>query len=341
MKRALVIIFLAAGFFVVQTLYRAGQFKSIEDKFSGTISKVYTNVPGPEDFQLDRLTGNLYISGTDRRGDNVHANGIYMLSVDSGESPVKMETDYPGQLNPHGISLLRKDSSLYLLAVNHNKEGDFVEFFEVEGNILSHFKSISNDEMCCPNDLVALDLDKIYISNDHGAKKGVGRVIEDYLNIPSSSIFYYDGEDLKKIAKPFYYANGINISPDGSKLYLAETTGKSITTFEIHEDGTLLNLGSYDVGTGVDNIDVDNEGNLWVAAHPKLLDYVNHRKDSTNVSPSQVLKLTPVSATNFKEELIYQDSGNQLSGSSIAVYYKGEMFVGVVLNHSILRAGLN
>jgi arylesterase/paraoxonase len=166
-------------------------------------------------------------------------------------------------------------------------------------------------------------------------------MIEDYLNVPRASIFHYDGSSLEKIARPYHYANGINSSPDGSKLYLAETTGKAITTFEIKENGDLVNIGSYDVGTGVDNIDIDEEGNLWVAAHPKMLDFIGHTKDSINFSPSQVIKLKPVSDFSFEEEIIYENSGQELSASSVAVIHNNELFIGVVFNRTILRARLN
>ena len=182
MKRIFVIFFLVVAFFALQTLYRAGQFKSIENSFDGSVTMVYTNIPGPEDFQVDRATNTLYIAGSERRAMPASDNGIYILVLDSAEQlPIKLETDYRGEFNPHGISLLRKDSLLYLFTVNHNQNGDFVESFQVEKDFLRHLKSLSHEEMCCPNDLLAIDLDNIYISNDHGAKRGLGRMVEDYL----------------------------------------------------------------------------------------------------------------------------------------------------------------
>ena len=340
MKRFLVIFFLVVAFFALQTLYRAGQFKSIDNKFKGSVTEVYTNIPGPEDFQVDRTTNTLYIAGSERRNKPRTDNGIYVLPLDSVNEPRRLETDYQGEFNPHGLSLLRKDSLLYLFAVNHNAEGDFIEAFLVQGDNLYHQYSLNHEDLCCPNDLLALDLDKIYISNDHGVKKGFGRMLEDYLNIPRASIFYYDGKELKKIAKSFHYANGLGVSPDGKKLYLAETTGKAITTFRIEENGELFNLGSYDAGTGVDNIDIDEAGNLWIADHPRMLDFVGHVKDSLNFSPSEVIKLTPVSDFEFEKEIIYLNNGEQLSASSIAVSHNDELFIGVVFNRSLIRARL-
>ena len=328
-------------FFALQTFYRAGQFKSISDKFSGSVTNIYTNVPGPEDMQIDRQTEMIYISATDRRKGNTPENGIYKLDVNEWAAPQKIATDFKNEFNPHGISIYRADRILYLYAINHSAGGDFVESFVVEDSLLRHRATFQTENICCPNDLVVTDLDKFYLSNDHGAKNGIRRIIEDYLKIPKSSIYYYNGRSFKKVAKPFHYANGINISPDGKKLYLAETTGSAISTFEILDEGNLQQLGSYDTGTGVDNIDVDEEGNLWVAAHPKLLSFVKHSKDSVNYSPSQVLKLIPSGTTDFTRTLVYQNTGDELSGSSVAVELNGELFVGVVFERTLLRARLD
>ena len=218
--------------------------------------------------------------------------------------------------------------------------GDFVESFIFNKGALEHLVSYSSPAMCCPNDLIATDIDKFYVTNDHGTKKGIMRVLEDYLRIPRSSLLYFNGESYARAAGPFNYANGVNMSNDRSRLYLATTTGSSIIVFDVNNDGSLTRKSTTDLGTGVDNIDVDKEGNLWIAAHPKLLNFVKHVKDSTVYSPSQVFKLTPKDNYDFAVEEIYLNDGSEISGSSIALYYQNELFVGVVLDYTLLRASL-
>jgi len=341
MKRFLVILILVVGFFIVKTLYQAGQFKTIDEHFDGEVTNIYTNMPGPEDMQVDYATGNLFIaSATRRKNENSLNDGIYLLNLDSGEVPVLLPNTLKEPFHPHGISLLRKDSTLYIFAVNHNDKGDYVESFRYNDNTLQHMASYSSPEMCCPNDLVATDIDKFYVTNDHGAKKGVMRIIEDYIRIPRSSLFYFDGESFIKAAGPFNYANGVNVSKDKNRLYMTTTTGSSVIVFEINDDATLSRKGTTDVGTGVDNIDIDEDGNLWIAAHPKLLDFVKHSKDSTAHSPSQVLKLTPKDDYTFTVEEIYLNEGSEISGSSVAVFYQNELFIGGVFDRSVIRAML-
>lgn len=342
MKRFFVILILVIGFYILKTLYQAGQFKSIKEHTKGEVTKIYTNVAGPEDMQVDRATGNLFISSTNRRerGVDLPENGIYILNLESDGNPKILPTDYEGVFQPHGISLLREDSTLYLFAVNHNSYGDFIESFIYQNEALKHIKSYYFEEMCCPNDVLALAKDKFYVTNDHGTKKGLMRTVEDYLRIPYSTLIYFDGNDYTEVAGPFLYANGVNMSNDGSYIYVTTTTGGSLLVFKRGDDGALEEHEITDLITGGDNIDVDEDGNLWIATHPKLLSFVKHAKDSANKSPSQVLKLIPNANYTFEVEEYYMNDGAEMSGSSVAVYYKNQILVGDVFDNKILRISI-
>jgi len=343
MKRFLVILSLVIGFYVLKTLYQAGQFKSITNTNKGEVAWVYTNMYGPEDMQVDRATGNLFISATNRRAPLVDSpeNGIYILNLESDDNPRMLDNDFQGSFHPHGLSLFREDSILYLFAVNHNAQGDFVESFIYQNDMLKHQKSYSYEEMCCPNDVVAIAKDKFYVTNDHGAKKGFMRVIEEYFRIPYASLFYYNGESFSEVAGPFLYANGVNVSNDGKFLYLTTTIGASLIVFERVSDGSLIERTITDLATGVDNIDVDENGNLWIGAHPKLLSFVKHAKDSSNMSPSQILKLIPDDNNEFEVEEFYMNDGVELSGSSVVVPYGGHIYIGGVFDRKLLKIKLN
>ena len=343
MKRFSVILSLVVAFYIFKTLYQAGQFKNITNFNKGEVTRIFTNMTGPEDMQVDYATGNLFISATNRREHEVYLpeNGIYILNLESENSPVILPNDYVGPFHPHGISIFRDDSLLYVFAVNHNEHGDFVESFLYQNDSLKHLQSYSYKDLCCPNDVVALSSDKFYVTNDHGTKKGFMRIVEDYLRIPAASLFYYNGEAFKEVAGPFLYANGVNMSNDGNYLYLTTTTGASLIVFKRLDDGALIEHSITDLKTGVDNIDVDNEGNLWIAAHPKLLSFVGHASDSLDYSPSQVLKLTPNESQEFEVVEVYMNDGNELSGSSVAVYYGNYVYVGGVFDRKLLKIKLN
>jgi arylesterase/paraoxonase len=91
----------------------------------------------------------------------------------------------------------------------------------------------------------------------------------------------------------------------------------------------------------VDNLDVDEEGNIWVAGHPKLLTYVKHSKEPDHRAPSQVLRLVPESGsddgeTTFRVEEVYLDAGDELSASSIAARHESRLLIGAVFGDHFL-----
>jgi arylesterase/paraoxonase len=101
--------------------------------------------------------------------------------------------------------------------------------------------------------------------------------------------------------------------------------------------GTLSPKGRIEIGSGVDNIDVDADGRLWVAAHPKLLTFVRHASDPAVFSPSQVFRIDPASR---RVEEVYLDLGSGISGSSVAAFRDGRMLIGTVFDPKFLDCRL-
>ena len=303
-------------------------------------------MPGTEDLDIDYQKGLLFVSSTDRweqlKGKPVEG-GIYLLQLDSGIAPRKLPTTYKGVFRPHGISFFSKEGGDYLFVVNHRSDDDsYVELFQFKNDTLFYKKSFSDRLLFSPNDVVGVDSNQFYVTNDHGTKKGKGRMAEDYLRLPWSYLLYYNGAQFTKAYEGLTYGNGVNVSNDGSKLYVTHTTGRELLTFSRNKQtGELKLLDKLNLESGLDNIHVDDEGNLWIASHPKMLKFIGHAKDSINKSPSQVFKLTPATnGTDYTVEEVYLNEGEQLSGSSVAVQYKNELLVGVVFDHKVLRATL-
>ncbi len=347
MKKKMWIVYavLAALLYAVgSTLIAAGVFKSIEPVAAGPVH-VYRGIYGPEDMDLDDRTGRLYISSANRwqtlRGLPADDDGIWVLDVDSTTVPRKLADTYPGEFHPHGISLYTAGAEPLLFVVNHNPQGNFVEVFRIANDTLIHQRSIADANLCCPNDVVAVAPDKFYVTNDHGAPKGFARTLEDYARLPNASLMYYDGQAFTVAADGMRYANGVNTNADGTRVYVAATTGRNLLTFERDLASGKLNLiHNLPLKSGVDNIDVDTDGNLWIAAHPKLLAFVAHAKDSTKASPSQVFRITPTDGNDYTVTEVFMDDGQGLSGSSIALRHNDQLFIGGVFQPRILRITL-
>ncbi|HSK14428.1 MAG TPA: SMP-30/gluconolactonase/LRE family protein [Phnomibacter sp.] len=332
-------------FLVANILFVAGSFKKIEPHLRGDLLQAYEGIPGPEDMDLDETTGSIFISSCDRwrlqQGLDAPTDGIYLLQPDSGQPPRKLTSTYAGAFHPHGISFIRMHDTAYLYVVNHSPSGDHVEVFDLRNDTLYHLRTIADEMMNTPNDLVAVGRDRFYVTNDHGYKQGVMRMLEEYLQLPFSSVLYYNGAGFAKVAGRLRYANGVNVSNNGTRLYVTTTIGRNLLTY--HRDtatGQLTLAGRLPLKTGLDNIDVDADGDLWIGAHPKLLAFVGHAKDPAKLSPSQVLRLSPAPGDTYTVAEMMMDKGDNLSGASVALRYKDTMYVGAVFQPRVLRVAL-
>ncbi len=340
--KIIIVVIAVLGLTYVWILNKSGQFKTIENKISGKMEVIYHNVPGPEDMQADYTTNKLFIAACSRRPENLHPerNGIYMLDAQSMEPPRKLVDDYSGTLVPHGMSLWREDSLLYIFVVNHSKKGEFIERFLYNGtDTLKHLNSYEMKGLCCINDVAATGPNTFYATNDHATLTGFSRFMEDFFGFYKGSVVYYEDNKLTTLAEGIGYPNGLYYDKNRSKLYVGTSTEKSLVTFNVEPDKTLKQTDEVYLGSALDNVDLDLEGNLWTGTHPKMLDFAKYFADSTHHSPSMVFKLTPDNGS-FKAEEAYVNDGSELSGSTIAVHIGDELFIGGVFDYKLLRIKL-
>ncbi len=343
-KRILVTLFvlviLVAGW-VVYLYWVAGQFKTMEPHFSGTC-KVVGGVIGPEDITIHPRTGVAYVSGCDRRAVKEGKPGqgaIYAYDLNAVTTePVNLTPDADRDFRPHGISLfVREGGPDVLFVINHQGEEHRIDVFDLKDGGLAHRKSLTSPMLVSPNDIVGVGPDSFYVTNDHRYPSGWRRDLEDYLRLRRSNVVFYDGSEFVEAASGIGYANGINVSPDGRLLYVCALTEGSLHIYDRDpESGRLEHREEIDLGTGVDNIEVDAEGDLWIGAHPQLLTFVEHAKEHWTVSPSQVLHLTPKEAGGYDVEEVYLDTGEEISASSVAAVRGNRLLIGAVFDSKLL-----
>lgn len=328
-------------YFIFNTLYDAGAFKTINNYSQLENIKAYQGIYGPEDLDIDNKNALLFISASDRWKVNAGIqsdDAIYLLDLKKDTIPYKLVTTFRDEFHPHGISYFQDNNEDYLFVINHNKTGNSIELFSFLNDTLFHLRSFKDDLLISPNDIVAIGINSFYVTIDHGSNGVFMRLMEDYLRLPLSYLVYFDGKEFTKVYEGLNYANGITTSQDGSTIYVTETTtGKLSSLKRNKETGELKLQFIKELKTGLDNITIDANGDLWIAAHPKLLDFVSHSKDSTQYSSSQVLKLRPIRNTGFLVDEIYLDNGKEISGSSTALFYNGQVYIGQVFNDKILR----
>jgi len=341
---ALVLVLMVAGW-VAHLLWSAGQFKTIEPHFAGSCQAV-SGVTGAEDITIHPRTGMAYISACDRRALQTGQNGrggIFAYDLTALQPvPVKLTSGPGPDFQPHGISLyVDPEGQDALFVINHSGGTHKVEIYDLKPDGLAHCRTVSDPALVSPNDIVAVDRERFYVTNDHRFTDGLLKIGEDYLKLPLANVVFFNGRDFKVAADGFGYANGINISPDGRKLYVVGTTQMTLKIFDRDlKSGELALAASVRFDTGLDNIEIDSAGALWIGAHPQLLKFVAHSKDAAKRSPSQVLRVTLNPHGKPRIDEIYLSQGEVLSGASVAAVYKDRMLIGSVFEPAFLDCRL-
>ncbi|MEQ6168407.1 hypothetical protein AAOE16_14525 [Ekhidna sp. MALMAid0563] len=330
----LLIIVLLVSAFVLYTFSSTGYFREVNNTDS---YEVIAEIPmkGAEDFTINYEDGFMIISQDDRAGrrDGSPSQGhLYYLDLDSGRfQPQKLTGNYKLPFYPHGISLLKLDSAHYQILVVNHARGHTIEKFELFGNdSLVYMATYRDDSMISPNDVVALDKESFYFTNDHGYTSYWGKLAENYLGLAVSNVVFYDGK-YREVAGGMSYANGINITNDRSQLLVASPRSFSLRYYNIEEDGDLSYERSLDVGSGIDNIELDENGDLWMGSHPSLLAFTAYAVGKNETAPSEVIKVT-----GDQVESLFEDDGSLVSASSVAAPYKDLLFVGTVMDDMLL-----
>ena len=102
------------------------------------------------------------------------------------------------------------------------------------------------------------------------------------------------------------------------------------------KNGSLNFIENIDCGTGVDNIEFDEDGKLWIGSHPNLLEFASYAKGKKDKSPSEIIVIDYRGKGDYSIEQIYMEDGTEMSASTVAPTLGNLILVGNVMDEHFL-----
>ncbi len=321
LRRALYLLIASLAVTAIMLAFRAlnaaGIFAEVGHQFSGTCN-VVSGLAGRRD-------GFLFATAMGPLG------GIFSLPLDHPERGFTRLSGTPSNFHPTGLGFLRgQDGSLVVMAVDRPQGGDpAIEIFDAHilgGTVsLTQRASVAGGLLSDPIDVAVAGPDQFYVSNASTSTGTLGHLLETVALLPRGNIVYFDGNVFRIVADGLNASRGIALSADGAHLYVATALGRSLVEFERNAySGSLKQSGSLVVGSGLDLINADEAGDLWVAAHPRLMMWRGNIAERT---PSEVFKVSLSGSAPAEAELVYADPGHAVSAAGTAAVTGGQLFI--------------
>lgn len=203
----------------------------------------------------------------------VKPDGSTETVAETGGGPNGLAMGPDGKLyccNNGGFVYLETQGLLVPHGTPDDYAGGSIQRIDIEtGAVETLYSEASNAPLCGPNDIVFDDAGGFWFT-DHGKTRERSRDVV--------GVFYAkaDGSACREVIFPLENPNGIGLSPDGKRLYVAETYTCKLWAFDVVAPGEVAGGQGLSGGGGTflycpggytyfDSLGVDSAGNICVA----------------------------------------------------------------------------
>lgn len=325
----------------------AGELRGFDARFPGSCTTIALS-GSAEDVQVDQQRGIAYLSILDRtaRAGSGVTGSVMLLDLNLEQPAPRAALAWdPPKFRPHGLSLLAQAGQpRRLFAISHGPDGSHtVEVAEESGGAFFPKQTLRDAAFVKPNALVAVGPREFYLVNSSDAPDDAPRLREFLLRQGRGSLVYFDGRHARVLEQGLGFPAGIAASPDGTRLYVGEALSKRLRIYRRDPaSGDVALEEVVALGTAPDNINVDADGVVWIAAHPRLFAFLRHARDPARHAPTQVLRFDPrqpkptAGADDPRLLQVYGNDGAQISAGSVAAHWRSEMIIGAVFDPKVL-----
>ncbi|QSZ30682.1 hypothetical protein DSL72_000240 [Monilinia vaccinii-corymbosi] len=275
-----------------------------------------------------------------------------------------------GTFNLHGfdIRLDLNTDALRLLLINHRPPIDpitgapldavslgansTIELFQsrVGSGIMRHVRTYTDPAILTPNQVAWVNDDAFVFTNDHSAKVGFRRHLDILLGGGSIGYCDIDGNHCNIAhSSGLTSPNGLVTGRDGL-IYVPNTLLHEIHIFSLSNEKTLLKLDTLQAPYPIDNMSVDENGDILAASIPQIYKWVQGLNDRSILVPTAVVRIRRKgddfnrliregtregkslgkSEEGYFVETVVEDDGTILSAATTAVHdaKKGMLYLG-------------
>ncbi|TGO92423.1 hypothetical protein BPOR_0003g00210 [Botrytis porri] len=275
-----------------------------------------------------------------------------------------------GTFNLHGFDIRPdpKTDTLRILLINHRPPIDpltgaaldavtvgansTIELFHTQvGSVsMKHIKTYSDPAIQTPNQVAWVNDDDFLFTNDHSAKVGFRRHLDVLLG--GGSIGHCDSRSNHcnlLISTGLTGPNGLVTGRDGL-IYVPNTSLHEIHIFSLTDEKTLLKQDTLQAPYPIDNMSVDENGDIIAASIPQAFKWVQYLDDQSIQVPAAVVRIRRrgsdfdrlikegvregkdlgKSEEGYIVETMVEDDGTILTAATAAVHdvKKGKLYLG-------------
>jgi arylesterase / paraoxonase len=304
---------------------RAGNPLADTPAIGGPCIRIPLRAGAPEDIAMDPQ-GGFWVSASNWRGrqrsEAIGRGAIYRLRFDHTGAPQLTDVTPPAPVDfqPHGIDLWTSpDGETRLFVVNHPLGGaSRVEIFRVEGDRLAATNDGRVYELLHrPNDVAAFGPASFFATNDHDVPRTAWfrptpwERFQDISGWRGGSMIRVVEGEATEVVTGLALPNGIALSADGQRLFVAESTAAAVRTYGDLSAPRLRLLNVRRVGPGPDNLNRTADGRLWMGAHSNGVAFLRHVMRARVVSPGRVAVFDPEGWG--EPNVVYQSGTKDLS----------------------------
>lgn len=296
--------------------------------------------------QLDFERGIAYLALLDRAGSGLAGGTVQLLDLNLPQPAPRAAMSFdPGSFRPGDLSLFKIEGEpRRLFAISTMPDGSQTVEISTEAASGGFAPDATLRDPAFRN-LTAISATgprSFYVASVPGAKDELAlpERLDALLHRAPATLLYFDGRKARIVLSDLRHVGGLARSPDGKRLYVAETLAKSLRIYEPQPDGAVLLRGTIPLGVSPGRLTVDADGVVWIAGFPKLHALRAHAKDPSRRVPTQVLRFDPRLPEGAVTS-IYANDGGTLSAGTIAGRWRDKLVIGALLDHKVLICKLN